>query len=136
VTDLDELLSGLPRQPPASDEAIAASEVALQMELPHEYVEFLKTTNGAEGFIGPSAYVMLWPVEQLDSLNHAYEIQKQAPGLLLFGSDGGGEAYGFDTRIPGWPIVQLPFVGMDWEDARLQGESFKAFLRHLRSLIE
>ena len=101
------------------------------MKLPLDYVEFLKRTDGGEGCIGKSAYVMLWAVGELASLNHAYEVQKYAPGLLIFGSDGGGEAFGFDTRNPQWPIVRVPFVGMAWDVARSMGGTFNDFLERI-----
>jgi hypothetical protein len=125
------LLDDLDRRPPATDSAIAESEKQLGTRLPAEYVEFLKLANGGEGFVGKNAYVMLWSVEELASMNQSYEVQKYAPGLLIFGSDGGGEAYGFDTRTSRWPIVQVPFVGMAWSSARSVDGSFGGFLRRL-----
>jgi len=52
--------------------------------LPREYVEFLNVTNGAEGFIGEN-YVMLWRVQVLALMNQSYQVEKYAPGLLIFG---------------------------------------------------
>jgi hypothetical protein len=89
---MNQFLDGINRRAPATDAIIAESEKQLPGKLPLEYVEFLKLTNGAEGFVG-RAYVMLWSVEELASMNHSYEVQDYAPGLLIFGSDGGGEAY-------------------------------------------
>jgi len=57
------------------------------------------------------------------------------PGLLLFGSDGGGEAYGFDMRTPNKHIVQIPFVGMDWADAIAMGSRFEEFLDRVREQV-
>jgi hypothetical protein len=77
---------------------------------------------------------MLWGAEELVPLNEAYQVQKFVPGLLLFGSDGGGEAFGFDTRAGDWPIVQVPFVGMGWDVAWPMGTSFNEFLRNLSEI--
>ena len=118
-------------RPGATDAAIAAGEMQLGMRLPADYVDFLKFTNGGEGFVGKNAYIILWGVEELASMNQEYEVQKYVPGLLIFGSDGGGEAYGFDTRSPQWPIVQVPFVGMEWDVAESMGTSFCQFLARL-----
>jgi cell wall assembly regulator SMI1 len=116
---------------PATDTALASAEREIGAKLPGQYLDFLKTRNGEEGFVGPNSYVMLWGAEELASLNEVYEVQKYAPGLLLFGSDGGGEAYGFDTRTPEWQIVQIPFVGMTWDLARPLAKSFDEFLLRL-----
>ena len=116
----------------AQDEVIVQAETELSFRLPPEYVSFLKLCDGGEGFIGGS-YVILWKIEELCSMKDAYEVEKYAPGLLIFGSDGGGEAYGFDTRHPGSQIVQVPFIGMNWKVARLIATSFEDFLEHLNS---
>lgn len=131
VGDMDRLLAHLERRVPATVGAVDECERQLGAKFPLEYVEFLRTTNGGEGFIGKSAYIMLWGVQELASMNQAYEVQKYVPGLLMFGSDGGGEAYAFDTRSPQWQIVRLPFVGMAWDLARPMGATFNAFLRRL-----
>jgi hypothetical protein len=53
--------------------------------------------NGGEGFIGEN-YLRAWPVEDLIQSNKDYRVDEAAPGLFLFGSSGGGEAFAFDTR--------------------------------------
>lgn len=131
VDNIPRFVNGLNRNPSATDAAIAESEKLLKAKLPPQYVEFVKLTNGGEGFIGKNAYVMLWGVQELASMNQSYEVEKNAPGLLIFGSDGGGEAYGFDTRTPQWQIVQVPFVGMSWNSAKPMGTTFHAFLERL-----
>jgi hypothetical protein len=120
---------------PASTNAIAAFETGAGFQLPKEYVDFLRMSNGGEGFVGDKpgdrAYIILWPVEELLTLNKAYDVQKYAPGLFLFGSDGGGEAYAFDLRKSSKPIVRVPFVGMALDQAIGMGESFLDFLQTL-----
>lgn len=131
AADLRRFLDGLNRHPGASHAAIIETEKQVGLKLPAEYVELLKLTNGGEGFVGKNAYVMLWSVEELASRNQSYEVQKCAPGLLIFGSDGGDEAYGFDTRTSRCPIVQIPFVGMTWNAAQPIGELVSSFLERL-----
>jgi hypothetical protein len=131
AADMDKLLSNLNQNAPSPVAVIEGVERQLGVKLPVEYAEFLRKTDGGEGFIGKSAYVILWPVGEIVSMNQAYEVQKYAPGLLIFGSDGGGEAFGFDTRSPGWPVVQVPFVGMTWDLARPMVETFDEFLERL-----
>jgi hypothetical protein len=130
-SDMDRLLANVSRRIPATTAAVAEYERLLGADLPREYVEFLRTTSGGEGFIGKNAYVILWGVHELASMNQAYEVERYVPGLLVFGSDGGGEAYGFDTRTPQWQIVQVPFVGMTWDLAEPMGATFTAYLERL-----
>jgi len=129
--DMSSAAKDLDARSPATDIALTQAEREIGAKLPFEYLEFLKIRNGGEGFVGPNSYVMLWRAEELASLNQAYEVQKYAPGLLLFGSDGGGEAYGFDTRTSDWEIVQVPFVGMTWDLVWPLAKSFKEFLLQL-----
>jgi hypothetical protein len=130
VLDLERFLVSFERRPGASHAAIAGAEEQLRVKLPREYVEFLRLTDGGEGFIG-GGYAILWAVEELHSANQDYEFMKYVPGFLSFGSDGGGEAFGFDTRDSLWSIVEVPFIGGGWHDARPLGASFNAFLKQL-----
>jgi SMI1 / KNR4 family (SUKH-1) len=90
----------------------------------------LQQADGGEGFVG-NAYVILWRVGELVEMNKAYQVAEYAPGLFLFGSDGGGEAFAFDTRTDAKPIVSVPFVGMELKLARPVAPNFTAFLYEL-----
>ena len=72
--------------------------------------------------------VILWRVEELLEFNKAYEVADFAPGLMLFGSDGGAEAFAFDMRSASKPIVDVPFVGMQLGLARPVAANFREFL--------
>jgi len=76
-------------------------------------------------------YLILWKVEELDDMNVAYQVNEYAPGLLLVGSDGGGEAIAYDMRTSPWPIVKVPFVGMELLLAKPVASSFQVFLMEL-----
>ena len=127
---MDEILESFNLGPGATNEVISLAENQLKLKLPSEYVEFLKTGNGGEGWIGDS-YVILWPASDLAPLNRSYESNKGMPGFLIYGSNGGGEAFGFDVRGPESPILQVPFIGISWSDARPLGASFDEFLQNL-----
>jgi hypothetical protein len=118
--------------PPASSGLIAQSQARLSFPLPLDYVQFLQRMNGGEGFLGEHAYVALWRVEELRERNAGYEVAEVAPGLFLFGSNGGGEAFAFDTRSGQFRIVAVPFIGMgDLADAIVIATNFRAFLEAL-----
>ena len=129
--NIQKFIAHLHSRPGATEASIAESERQLQRTLPKEYLDFLKLTNGGEGFIGNTEYVVLWSVEQLAPMNQSYEVYKYAAELLVFGTDGGDEAYGFDARLPEWMIVRVPFVGMDWSNAQPIGRTFNSFLQRL-----
>jgi len=59
-------------------------------------------------------------------MNKSYGVNDYAPGLFLFGSDGGGEAFAFDARSDAKPIVSVPFIGMELKLARPVASNFSA----------
>ncbi len=131
TTALERLLLKFDRNEPASESAILDFETASGFQLPDDYRQFLLYSNGGEGFIGQHAYAMIWPIEQVVSMNEAYQTAEYAPGLLVFGSDGGGEAFAFDVREDYWSVVSVPFVGMDLKVAKSIASTFSEFLEEL-----
>ncbi|MBJ9621825.1 SMI1/KNR4 family protein [Burkholderia multivorans] len=111
----------------ASDQSVLELVGQVESRLPDDYLALMRRHNGGEGFIG-NEYLMLWRVEDIVAFNREYEVAEYAPGLLLFGSNGGGEAYAFDTRDNSMRIVQVPFVGMDIVDAIPIADSIAALL--------
>lgn len=114
--NVSEVLSEWKLNPGASLSAVQEVASGLCLSLPHDYRDFLGKYNGGEGFIKDN-YLILWRAEEIVLFNQEYEVHEYAPGIILFGSDGGGEGYGFDTREPSFPIVKIPFVGMDLSEA-------------------
>jgi hypothetical protein len=98
--------------PGISEDTLADVLLALSIEIPDDYKEFLHASNGGEGFLGRN-YVRLWKVEELKLMNVGYEVTQFAPNLFLFGTNGGGEAFAFDTRENPWTVVMVPFIGME-----------------------
>jgi len=128
--DKERLLAKFNANPPADASSIRQLETDADIHLPEDYMEFLQEADGGEGFVG-NAYVIFWRVGELLELNRAYQVADQAPGLFLFGSNGGGEAFAFDTRSDSKPIVSVPFIIMELETALPMGSHFGAFLEEL-----
>ena len=124
------MLSNFKSNGSVDDVRVAALEQRLGFELPGDYKKFLEAHNGGEGFVGDS-YLRLWPIDDLIGHNEDYQVQTYVPGFLAIGSNGGGEAYGFDTRTRSFGFVAVPFCGMDWDDALPMGTSFTDFLTRL-----
>ena len=122
----EALLSEFNANPGASEEALSA----LVGPFPDEYLTFLRRHNGGDGFI-VSNYLVLWKAEEIFPFNRDYQVEKWAPDLLVFGSNGGGEAFAFDKREHPWSIVMVPFIGMELEVALPAGRTFSEFLHRL-----
>lgn len=112
---------------PATDpEYLSGLSDQLGFSLPPDYLDFLRQHNGGEGLVGEQ-YLVLFGSEELAEFNQEYEVQEYAPGIFLFGSNGGGEAFGFDLRSSGMPVVRIPFVGMDRRHANVVAGDFATF---------
>lgn len=101
---------------PAEISAIDGLSTYLGSTLPESYIEFLKTHDGGEGFIGDN-YIIFWKAQEVVDFNREYEVDTYAPGIFLFASNGGSEGYGFDTVDAAIPVVRIPFIGMDRQSA-------------------
>lgn len=113
-----------------SEDCLRNIESSLAWSLPLDYVNFLRSHDGGEGFIGDN-YLILWKAEELIVFNYEYEVEQYAPGIFLFGTNGGGDGYGFDVRDEAMPVVRVPFIGMDLRYARLVSMSFCDFINTL-----
>ena len=122
---------------PASDPDIRDFQTQGGINLPNDYLQFLKKTNGGSGFIG-SNYIEMWPLDKLAQYNRGYGADRYTPQLLMFGSNGGGEAFAFDRRTTDWPVVIIPFTPLDIREAKIVSKSFGSFLQLLadRDLTE
>jgi len=114
----------------ASSAAIPAAIAVLGRSLPSDYLQVIGEHDGGEGFIGNN-YLIFWSSGELATFNHEYQVEQYAPGIVLFGSDGGGEGYGFDTREASMPAVRIPFIGMNIRYATRVAENFNDLLVQL-----
>ena len=71
--------------PGASDEVIRAAEAAMGRELPAADREFLRESDGLEGFVADDAYLCLWAAGDLASLNESYRVTEFLDGVVLLG---------------------------------------------------
>jgi hypothetical protein len=130
MIDVDLLTARLERNPPASTRDIADLVSRSKVSLPPGYIEFMRQSDGAEGPLGRKGrYLVLWPVKSIYGLNKQYHVDEFAPHLLVFGSDGGGEAFAFDHRTEPATIVRAPFIGFD--EGVHYGTRFDEFLFRL-----
>lgn len=124
--------------PSCSLAEVARFEASSNFQLPSDYSSFLQITNGGEGYLSPQHFAIVWRLEELMDLNEAYQTRKYAPGLFLFGSNGGGEAFAFDRGANNC-VVNVPFVGMDPSLVKFVCKSFSELVdrRHfMPGLVE
>lgn len=122
-------------EPPAPSGAVEAMAKESDLSLPADYLKFLTLCNGGDGFLSVQPnYLRLWAAEEVVGNNRDYQMPDYVPGFFGFGDAGGGDFFAFDTRgSQPWPIVSIPFVPMNPEDAIAVADSFAELLGHVCS---
>ncbi len=105
---------------------VAEVEQALDASFPDDYVRFLVATNGGEGLVGEEGYGWFYSVEELLDANRSYKDFEQFAGLVIFGSDGGGEAFCFDSD---GSVVLVAYISGPEDNVTIG--PFKQFMRRL-----
>lgn len=132
---LREILSHLECNPGASVEMLNELQSKLSLSLPDDYLQCLSFADGAEGFYG-EGYWALYNTHEVPSLSDSSGAQKYAPGLILIAGNGGGTAYGIDTRckIPSeMEYVELDLIGLDWNDVFYRTKSLVDLFEHYKT---
>lgn len=90
------------------------------VELPEEYVAFMKAHNGGEGDIGES-WLVLFPIEELQDVNDDYH-EFLPEGNIIIGSNGGGELFGINNTGQYFIVPEL----IEEEYLEVIGESIES----------
>ncbi|MEP7340526.1 MAG: SMI1/KNR4 family protein [Acidobacteriota bacterium] len=121
------------RSQPAPETVIQSLLEQSGLELPDDYISFLRCSNGGEGELGIQPWwFRVWTAEEVLEANRGYEVQTNIPGFFGFGSSGGGELLAFDARAPKrWPVFMIPFIVMDEKDAVRIADDFSSFVMEM-----
>jgi len=87
--------------------------------------------DGCEGPIGKANYVMIMSIGNVILGLEGDLVHETFPGVVVFASDGGDIAYGFDTRVPDMPIVETSFSDPTAFPPRVVGTSLLEWLEYL-----
>ena len=96
--------------------------------LPDDYLTAIAEFGGREGFLGET-YLRLYRLQELVALNLAYDVPTLLPEVIVFGSDGCGEAFAFLAGQAG--VFQVPFLPLATQHVKRLGANFAEFLRSL-----
>jgi hypothetical protein len=95
----------------ATPEQIARAESAMDCKLPEDVKALLREHDGLRGTLGPRKRPFeLWSIGRIADECEAQEVTRAVPGLVLFGSDGGSEGYGWLPDAPGEKYGRIPFL--------------------------
>src|SRR5438067_7264866 len=127
--DLTQLLAGVRLVPKgAPDEQIARVESEMDCKLPEDLKALLREHDGGRGTLGPRKRPFeLWSIQRIADECEAQEVTRAVPGLVLFGSDGGSEGYGFF----GGKYGRAPVLAAGPHEFEALGDSLVDLLRAL-----
>jgi hypothetical protein len=115
---------------PASEAEIAHLQSQARADLPLEYLELLRFSNGGEGPVAlPPLWFQLYATKDCIELWHAnQQVLERFPTFMFFGSNGGLESIAFDLRVgPPWPIVMIDQIAGP-ESAKEIAPNIEAFI--------
>jgi hypothetical protein len=101
--------------------------------LPPEYRALIDSLGAGEGFIA-TRFLRLYPLDELAAANRAYDVLTYLPQHLLFGSDGGGQAFLFELSDGPVRVVEVPFIPLDPAYATATYEDFVAFMEAIATI--
>ncbi|TWI77981.1 SMI1/KNR4 family protein SUKH-1 [Lacibacter cauensis] len=114
--------------PPATDKKISELENQLSIELPTDYKDFLKFTNGFAGLVNEF-------VVDFDPVDTIYKSTQGTcaeffPWAICIGTNGGGEMFVIDKRQTPYQFGLLPKIA-DEKDFLPLGDTFEKFVEGL-----
>ena len=130
---LTALLEGVRLAPEgASGDRIAATDEDMDCKLPSDVKDFLRAHDGGEGTLGARRRpIQLWSIERIRAECEAQEVARAVPGLVLFGSDGGSEGYGFFPRLKQGKYGRISLLAAGAHEFEALGDSFEELVRAL-----
>jgi len=98
--------------------------------LPADLRAFLEQHDGGRGKVGKQPLV-LWSAEQIAAEAQSQEVSLSTPGLLLFGTDGGGEGYGYLARLRERRYGRIPLIAAGAYEFEAMADSLSGLLQAL-----
>jgi hypothetical protein len=120
------------RQPPAEESEIEQLIRTSPVQLPEDYLDFLRLSNGGSGPLEISPlWFYIWGAREVVQNNMAYEREIFYPDLYLFGACD-GNLFGFNllSRFP-WRLIAIDFLDSKRECVDDLGTDFMQFARSL-----
>src|SRR3954462_1955172 len=95
--------------------------------LPQDLRELLAAHDGGRGTVGTRPLI-LWSAEQIAREAESQEVSLATAGLLLFGTDGGGEGYAYLPRANQGRYGPLPLPAAGVHEFEGLGDSLRELL--------
>jgi hypothetical protein len=101
-----------------------------RLPLPKDVRGFLEKHDGARGTVGlRKRPLLLWSAGQIAREADEQEVTQATPGLLLFGSDGGAEGYGYLPRLQRGKYGRISLMAAGAHEFESLGDSLEELVR-------
>jgi hypothetical protein len=101
------------------------------LDLPQDLRAFLELHNGGLGTLG-NRPLDLWTAKQIAQEAETQDVALAIPDLLLFGSDGGAEGYGYLRRLHHKRYGRISLLAAGAHEFEGLADTFPAFLKALQ----
>src|SRR3954469_5132098 len=116
----------------ATEEQFARAESEMDCKLPDDVKAVLREHDGGRGTLGPRKRPFeLWSSVRIADECEAQEVTRAVPGLVLFGSDGGSEGYGWLPRLKTGKYGRISLLAAGAHEFEPLGDSLEELLRAL-----
>src|SRR5437870_2909690 len=100
------------------------------LELPADVRAFLARNDGGRGTVGSRARPLgLWSAGQIAREADEQEVTRATPGLLLFGTDGGAEGYGYLPRLQRGRYGRISLMAAGAHEFESLGDSLEELIK-------
>lgn len=94
--------------PPAPETEIEELKNSVKIELPQEFLDLLRFSNGGEGNIAlPPLIFKLDAIQEIINLQNDEFYREEFPDCFFFGGNGGLEIIAFDLRKKPYSVVMI-----------------------------
>jgi len=98
--------------PPATEAEIEGLKNSIDVDLPKEFWDLLRFSNGGEGDIPLAPLIFkLDEIQEIIGLKNDEFYKSEFPNLLFFGGNGGLEMIAFDLRKKPYSVVMIDPIG-------------------------
>ncbi|WP_375199393.1 SMI1/KNR4 family protein [Bacillus sp. RS11] len=126
--EISTMFSIASKESPASERQIKELMDFSTIEVPADYIEFIKVATEVEINVKNEMYIRIWGPADSIEMNEAYYIQKYIPNSLAIGVDEGGNALIYFEGKRGFGLYMVGFGNLDIVDAVLIAPSLTDLL--------
>lgn len=122
---VEQLRAALSTNAPPSALDIERLKIKISPANDVHFIEFYTACNGGSGLPKEDAPLLLWKIEEIDSLNPYYDDVESCFAFVFFGTDGSNNGYALHKETG--KIVTIGFMEIGYEEPTEVASNFESF---------